>query len=417
MMLDRRDFLRISAAGLAVGAIPGCADMGKKAGPAKVVVVGAGFGGATAAKYLRVWSAGTIDVTVIDRNAQFVSCPMSNTVLGGLRTMDDLTRGYDGLKKHGVKMVNDEVTAIDTETRIVRTKTGSYPYDRLILSPGIDFNFASIQGYNPDSSKIVHAWRAGPQTVALRKQMEAMPDGGVIVVSMPAMPYRCPPGPYERVCMMAHYLKNNKPRSKIILLDANPDIVSKKGLFTKIWNETYAGMIEYRPNAKVVAVDEKAMTIKTEFDDIRGDVLNVIPPQRAGEVAQMAGVRVGNWCPVDFVSFESRVKRHVHVIGDAVDSSLPKSGHMANCIGKVCASAIVDLLAGKAADPVPVFANTCYSMASDKLAFHVATVVRYNPENQNLVVQPGGGVSAAPSELEATYANSWAANIWNDIFS
>lgn len=417
MDIDRRNFLKISAASAAVGVLPGCAGMNQPSGSAKVVVIGAGFGGATTAKYLRVWGGQTIDVTLIDSRDKFISCPLSNTVLGGLHGMDELTRSYDGLKKHGVNLVNDTVVGIDSDARIVKTARSSYRYDRLILSPGIDFMFDQIKGYNPDSEKILHAWKAGPQTVALKQQMDGMADGGTVVVSVPMTPYRCPPGPYERVCMMAHYLKKNKPGSRIIVLDANQDIVSKKGLFLKMWNETYPGLIEYRPNARVISVDEASMTVSTEFDDVKGDVLNVIPPQRAGEVTNMAGVRKGNWCPVQFRSYESTLRPYIHVIGDATQSTLPKSGHMANNMGKVCASVVLDLLAGREPEPVPVIGNTCYSVGSDTSAFHVATVYRYDAAKNEMVAQPGGGVSPAPSEREAAYAESWATNIWNDMFS
>jgi sulfide dehydrogenase [flavocytochrome c] flavoprotein chain len=429
MTIDRREFIKIAAAGAATGALPGCAIQTTSApkGPAKVVVIGAGYGGATTAKYLRVWSNNTIDVTVVDRNDKFVSCPMSNTVFAGMRTMDDITRDYETLKsKYGVKFVIDEVTGVDPVKRTVATAKGTIlNYDRLVIAPGVDFMYKEIEGASEKlaNEKIPHAWKAGPQTLLLRKQMEAMPDGGVILVAMPKAPYRCPPGPYERVCLMAQYLKDNKPKSKIIMLDANEDVASKPKLFKQAWAK-YGPLIEYKPNAKVVKVNGDTMTLSTEFEDVKGDVINLIPPQSAGEVTAKAGLgrdATGRWIPVSFVTYEAKGTPNIHCIGDAILSNYPRSGHMANNMGKIVASALVEIFAGREPDPVPVVANTCYSLVSKSTAVHVAAVFRYNKEKDEMTVQPGTlGTSPMEEdmrELEKAYADSWATNIWNDMFA
>ncbi|MDZ4202349.1 MAG: NAD(P)/FAD-dependent oxidoreductase [Gallionella sp.] len=423
MSLDRRDFLKLSMAGIAVGAFPGLAfassEIFRKKGQ-RVVIVGGGFGGATAAKYIRMWSNNKIEVVLVERNAQFVSCPMSNTVLGGTRTIADLTQSYDTLKKkYGIKLVHGEVTAIDTEKQAVMLAKGHLKYDRLIIAPGVDFMFEQVGGLNAAVAEesIPHAWKAGAQTTLLRSQLEAMPDGGVFALSIPKGPYRCPPGPYERACQVASYLKNNKPKSKVLILDANPDITSKKGLFMAAWKDLYPGMIEYRANAAVTQVDVAGKVAKTEFEDVKADVLNVIPPMKAGVVASMAGVvNVDNrWCSVDFLTYESKAHKKVHVIGDAVSAALPKSGHMATSQAKVCAAAIIEMLQGRAPDQNPTIANTCYSMVSDSEAMHVANVYRFNAEKQAMVAADGGGVSAQRSETEGALAGYWLKNILDDV--
>jgi NADH dehydrogenase FAD-containing subunit len=431
MSFDRREFLKVSVAGAAAGILPGCATEGGMGAPAamakgapKVVVIGAGWGGATCAKYLRVWDPNT-DVTVVDRMDKFYSCPLSNEVLLGMKTMDDITRTYDTLKsKYGIKFVIDEVTGIDSAKKVVKTAKGtSLPYDKLVLAPGVDFQFKEVEGYDAKAQEtIMHAWKAGPQTHTLRKQLEAMPDGGVFVIGMPKAPYRCPPGPYERVCLVAQYFKDHKPKSKVIMLDANEDVASKGKLFKQAWAKFPPGLIEYKPNAKVVKVNAATMTVSTEFEDIKGDVINIIPPQNAGETTNMAGCSrdaTGRWVPVDYVTYESNVK-DVHVIGDAILSNYPKSGHMANNMGKMTANALALIFAGKTPDPTPVVANTCYSMTSKTTAIHVVAVFKYDPEKKLMVVQKGGGVSPMEEdtrELEKAYAEAWATNIWNDMFA
>jgi sulfide dehydrogenase [flavocytochrome c] flavoprotein subunit len=414
--VNRRRFLAASAATLTACATP----LGK-AKP-RLVVVGAGFGGAAVAKYVASWDRG-IDITVVEQNERFISCPISNLVLGGNRTMQDITRSYDGLRKYSVELVRAQALAIDAAKRTVTLAGGkSLSYDRLVLSPGVDFLFGEVQGYEAAGARVLHAWKAGEQTVALRGRLEAMPDGGVYVLSVPIAPYRCPPGPYERACQVAHYFKQAKPRSKVLVLDGNPDVTSKGPLFKRAWEDLYKGIIEYRPNANVVAVDAAAMSVRTDFDTVKGDVLNIVPPQRAGDIAAKSGLITHNnrWCDVDWRTLESKAQPGVHLLGDATLSApgMPKSGHMANQHAKVCAAALVELLNGRAANPSPVMNNTCYSFVSDKEVIHVASVHQYDAGQNTLVAVKGaGGVSAARSELEGQYAWSWAQNIWADMLA
>jgi sulfite dehydrogenase len=414
--MKRRDFLKVSAA----LALAGCATPGGS--KARVVVIGGGYGGATAAKYIRMWDPG-IEVVMVERADVFTSCPISNLVLGGNRSMQDIRHGYDGLRKRGVQVVRDEATAVDVAKKTVKLARGAdLRYDRLVVSPAVDFLFDEVQGYAASQATVLHAWKAGEQTIALRQQLEAMKDGGVYVLSIPVAPYRCPPGPYERACQVAHYFKRAKPRSKIVLLDANPDVTSKGPLFKRAWEELYKGMIEYRGNAKVLGVDGKSMTVRTDFDTVKGDVLNVVPPQRAGDIAQKAGLITHNnrWCDVDWRTLESKAVKEVHVLGDATlsASAMPKSGHMANAHAKVCAAAVIELLNGRAPNPNPVMTNTCYSFVSDKEVIHVASVHQYDAaQNTILPVKGAGGVSAARSEQEGAYGWSWARNIWADMLA
>jgi sulfide dehydrogenase [flavocytochrome c] flavoprotein chain len=422
---NRREFLKVTAAGAASAVLAGCATTPEVRKPVgRVIVIGGGYGGATAAKYLRMWSQGTIEVFLIERNTEFISCPMSNLVLGGNRSMADITRSYAGLREHGVQVIRDEVTGIDTEKKRVKLRRiEDLPYDRLIVSPGVDFMHDQIGGYDAEAQKtILHAWKAGPETVALRQQLEAMRDGGVYILSVPKAPYRCPPGPYERACQVAFYLKQAKPRSKVLILDANEDVTSKGPLFKAAWRDLYGGIIEYRGNNEVKTVDAGAMTVKTEFDTIKGDVLNVLPPMRAGDVARSAGLITANnrWCGIDWLTMESVVHKGVHVLGDATLSAplMPKSGHMANQHAKIAAAAIVELMNGRQPSTAPLISNTCYSFVSDKEVIHVASVHTYDPKDKVLKVVPGsGGVSAQRGELEGVYGWGWAQNIWADMLA
>ena len=422
--INRRDFLRISGAATAASLLDGCAT-GPTA-PAKplgrVVVIGGGYGGATAAKYLRLWGRDTIEVLLIERNAEFVSCPASNLVLGGVRSMADITRSYARLGNHGVRVLHDEATAINPEKKKVSLRRiEDLPYDRLIVSPAVDLMFDEIEGYDAEAQKTaLTAWKAGPETAALRRQLEAMRDGGVFVIAIPRTPYRCPPGPYERACQVAFYFKQAKPRSKVLLLDANEDVVSKPALFKAAWSDLYKGIIEYRNNTEVRALDARAMVVKTDFDTIKGDVLNVLPPMRAGEIARNAGLTTGGtrWCGVNWLTMESLARKDIHVLGDATLSApaMPKSGHMANNHGKLAAAAIIELMNGRQPDPQPVIANTCYSFVSDKEVIHVASVHRYDAVQKTFTVVPSAsGVSAARNELEGAYGWAWAQNIWSDM--
>ncbi len=424
--MQRRQFVQTLAAGSALGSlglVTGCASTGGGSGP-HVVVVGGGYGGATAAKYTRLFSEGKVRVTLIEPNPAFISCPISNLVIQGSKTIADITTPYDGLSKnHGVKIVRDMVASIDPDKRMVKLASGGeLTYDRLIVSPGIDFLWNTLPGMASAEakSKVLHAWKAGEQTVALRKQLEAMPDGGVYALSIPLAPYRCPPGPYERACMVANYFKKAKPKSKVVIFDANDDIQSKKGLFLKAWDEHYKGMIEYRPKHNVVDVDASTNTLKFEFnDDFKAGVANVVPAMRAGDIAVKTGLATANarWCEVDFLTFESKAAKNIHVLGDAIQiaPAMPKSGHMANQHGKTCAAAVVSLLMGKEPPQLPLYANTCYSFVTDEDVVHVASVHRYDAEKKTMLTVPGsGGVSSAASELEGRYALAWARNIWAD---
>ena len=424
--MDRRQILQAASAASVLGLTAGCASVGGGAG-GKVVVVGGGYGGATAAKYIRLWSGGQVEVTLIEPNDAFVSCPISNLVLGGSKQMADITTSYDNLaRRHGVKIVKDRVAAIDADKRQVRlASSGALPYDRLVLSPGIDFMWDQLPGMNQPGAqdKVQHAWKAGPQTVALRKQLEAMPDGGVYALAIPLAPYRCPPGPYERACQVAHYFKQAKPKSKVLILDANDDVTSKGALFKKAWADRYPGLIEYRPKHQLVDVDAASGTLKFDFnDDVKAQVLNVLPPMRAGDVAHNAGLTTANqrWCEVDWLTMESKAAKNIHILGDALQiaPAMPKSGHMANQHGKVAAAAIVALLAGRAPNPLPLYNNTCYSFVSDTDVVHVASVHLYDAEKKTMLPVPGsGGLSPAASELEGRYAMAWARNIWADALA
>ena len=413
---------RLLAAGASLGglALAGCAST--PAGPSigRVVVIGGGFGGTTAARYLRMWG-GNVDVTLVERSASFVSCPISNLVVGGYKQIADITRGYDGLKSMGVKVLQGEVVAIDAAAKKVRLASGAeLAYDRLIVSPGVDFMNEQVGGLAAalDSGSVVHGWKAGPQTVALRKQLIDMPDGGVYAISIPKVPYRCPPGPYERACMVASYFKTAKPRSKVLVLDANPEIQSKKALFERAYAQHYQGIVEYRPNAELKEV--AGNVAKLEFEDVKADVLNVVPPQRAADLARSAGlVNINNrWVGVNWLTMESTVAPGIHVLGDATFPAplMPKSGHMANQHAKVAAAAVIQLLKGEAVNATPVVMNTCYSFVTAKDVIHVASVHQYDAAEKTFKTVPGsGGVSAGANQIEGRYALSWADNIWHDM--
>ncbi len=424
---SRRRVVQALGAGSALGMLGACASYApqissKKLG--RILVVGAGYGGATAAKYLKHWGGPGMEVVLIDRTPAFVSCPLSNLVIGGSRTIAEQTVGYDGLRALGITVLVDEVDRIDTaKKKVSLKKIADQSYDRIVVSPGVDFNFGAIKGLDEQAQKtVLHAWKAGQQTVDLRRQLEAMPDGGTYLLSIPQAPYRCPPGPYERVCQVAHYFKTRKPRSKIIVLDANEKITSKGALFSKAWNDLYKGIIDYRPSNKVVEVDARSRTVTTEFGDrIRADVLNVIAPQEAGLIARKAGLVNANnrWCTVDWLTLESTAAKDVHVLGDSTLSApaMPKSGHMANQHGKAVAAAIVEMMNGRAPQP-SMMANTCYSFVDDTNVVHVASVHQYDAAKKTIVAIKGaGGLSPSANALEGAYAKAWAANIWKDMFA
>lgn len=420
--MNRRHFLKASTAlALLSGPVSAFAMRG-----AKVVVIGGGYGGATAAKYIRLLSEHKIDVTLVEPDKEFISCPLSNLVLGGSRKLADISRPYATLTNHhGIRIVHELATAIDTSARIIRLSGGStLSYDKLVLSPGIELNMSSIEGLTEAhaSGQILQAWKAGPETQALRRQLDAMQDGDVYAITIPEAPFRCPPGPYERACQVAWYFKNFKPKSKVLVLDANQDVVSKPALFRKVWDEQYKGIVEYRNQHKAVAVSAKEGLIKFDVQgDVKADVINALPPMRAGKIALQTGLANmadNRWCGVNYQSFESSVAKDIFVIGDAIQVAqlMPKSGHMANNHAKVAAAAIVAQLNGLEINPAPMLTNTCYSFIDDRNVIHVASVHEYVATERTFkVVQGSGGLSTGPTELEGSYANTWARSIWADM--
>jgi NADH dehydrogenase FAD-containing subunit len=422
----RRSFLQSTAA-LSLLGLAGCASTSVPS-KAKVVVIGGGYGGATAAKYVRLLSDHKIDVVLIEPQDVFISCPISNLVLSGGKQLSDLTTSYAGLSRaHGITVVKDYANAIDTAKKTVTLAGGAtIAYDKLVVSPGVELMFGSIDGLKEAnaSGRVLQAWKAGAETVALRRQLEAMPDGGVYAITIPEAPYRCPPGPYERASVIAGYFKAAKPRSKVLILDANPDVTSKGPLFKKVWAEQYKGIVEYRGQHKATAVDAKTGIIKFDVqDDVKANVLNVLPAMRAGTIAMQAGLNNqanNRWCGVNYLTFESTAAKDVHVLGDSIQvaPAMPKSGHMANNHGKVAAAAIVAQLSGWDVNPAPMLTNTCYSFVDNKNVIHVASVHEYVAAEKTFKAVAGsGGVSTGPTELEGVYALNWASNIWADTLA
>ena len=421
--MQRRSLLASSAA-LGLLGLAGCATSQIPA-KARVVVIGGGYGGATAARYVRMLSDHRIDVVLVEPADAFISCPISNLVIGGSKQLADITTAYSGLsRRHGITVVKDTVAAIDPASRSVRLAGGaSIGYDKLVVSPGVDLQLDRVDGLAQAhaSGRALHAWKAGAETVALRRQLQDLPDGGVYAISIPEAPYRCPPGPYERACQVAWYFKNAKPRSKVLILDANPDVTSKGPLFKKVWAEQYPGIVEYRSQHKLSAVDGRTGTLKFEVhDDVKAGVLNVVPPQRAGLIAVQSGLAnlvANRWVGVNYQTFEATAASDVHVIGDAIQiaPAMPKSGHMANAHAKVAAAAIVARLSGWEPNPAPMLTNTCYSFVDDRNVIHVASVHEYVAAEKTFKAVTGsGGLSPAPSQQEGVYAMNWARNIWTD---
>ena len=415
-MIGRRDL--VAAGGLVLA---GCATS-PSASAGRVVVVGGGFGGATAARYLKLWGGAAVDVTLVERNEGFISCPMSNLVIAGVRDPLSISHGYSGLAAQGIKRLRAEVVGIDPAGKTLRLADGStLRWDRLVLAPGIGFMLDAVPGLAAalDSGRAVHAWKAGAQTLMLRHQLENLPDGGVVLMSIPKAPYRCPPGPYERACLIASYLRRAKPRAKLLVLDANPEIQSKKALFERAFSQHHAGVLEYRPNAELKEVTGDGIA-RFEFEDVRADVLNLIPPQRAGELAADFANVNRRWVGVDWLTMQAQAAPGVHVVGDAIlsASGMPKSGHLANQQAKLAAAAVLALLKGEAVNPAPVVMNTCYSFVTPTEAMHVASVHQYDAAEKTMKAVPGaGGVSPAASAAEAAIALGWADNIWADTLA
>lgn len=422
--MNRRLFLGQSVALLGATTGMNKLALASKKTKAQVVVVGAGYGGATAAKYIRMLSNEGIAVTLVEPNGEFISCPLSNLVIGGSEQIGALTTSYEGLpSKYGIKMVKGRVQRVDADNKTVTTNDGTtLSYDKLVLAPGIDMDFGAIEGLAQASRDGValQSWKAGPETVALRQQLVDMPDGGVVALSIPLAPYRCPPGPYERACQVANYLKQNKPKSKIIVLDANPDVTSKGKLFKQAWSDLYEGYVDYRPSHQVAAIDAKTKTIKFEFeDDLKADVLNILPPMHAGTIVRDTGLANMNnrWAEVTFLDFASTQAKDIIVLGDSIQPApgMPKSGHMANAQAKVAAAAIVAEINDFPVNPQPVVTNTCYSFVNNSEVVHVASVHQYVSDQATFIAVKGaGGLSPEPNQLEGIYAWGWAKNIWSD---
>ena len=418
---SRRQFLTSASAVGAAALLPLPAVA--QAAP-RVVVIGGGFGGASCARALKALDPG-VTVTLIEANRTFTACPFSNGVIAGMRELGAQQFTYDKILATGIVVATTMANAVDPQARAVSLADGTrLTYDRLVLAPGVDIRWDALPGYNEAAAaQMPHAWKAGEQTTLLRRQIEAMDDGGVVVISSPANPFRCPPGPYERASLIAHYLKAKKPRSKVIILDAK-DNFSKQRLFQSAWKELYPDNLEWvalSKGGKVTTVEVASKTLVTDFDKVKADVANVIPPQKAGHIAEVAGVadRTG-WCPIDPVTFESKLVPNIHVLGDAtIAGGMPKSAFTANAQAKVCAAAIAQLLSG-ATPGEPKLINTCYSLVAPDYGISVAGV--YRPVNGVLTdVEGAGGVSPADAPRaqraqEAMFANAWFQTITAEVF-
>ncbi len=391
---------------------------------ARVVVIGAGFGGATAARELRRLSGGLLEVILIEPRAQFISCPLSNQVVAGFRPFTDLIRSYGRLDvDDGIICVRDWASAIDLPTKTVRlVRGGTLRYDKLVLAPGVEMMFEAVEGlrHAQETGQILQAWTGDEEIRALWRQLEAMRDGGVFALSIPEIPYRCPPAPYERACLVAAYLKRHKPRSKVLVLDANPDVTAQPERFRAAWQGLYGGLIEYRAEHQVTGVDARTRTVRFDVqEDVRADVLNILPPMRAGAIAQRSGLANINarWCEVDFPSFASIRDPAIHVLGDSIQTAaqMPKSAQMANSHAKVAALAVVAELSEATPQTRLILASTCYSFIARNAAFHVETVHDYVPALRTFRLVPRAGAAApAPSAQEAQAAWVWARALWAD---
>jgi NADPH-dependent 2,4-dienoyl-CoA reductase/sulfur reductase-like enzyme len=415
----RRAVARGIAASAAAAALP-CPSFAQSA--ARIVVIGGGFGGASCARALRKLDAG-LQVTLIEPNRIFTACPFSNEVIAGLREIEAQQFGYDKIVADGVTVIPQAAAKVDPHARTVGLADGSsVGYDRLVLAPGIDLRFDALPGYDEAASlKMPHAWKAGEQTTLLRKQIEAMEDGGVVVLAVPAAPLRCPPAPYERASLIAHYLKTKKPRSKILILDAK-DGFSQQRLFEAAWKELYPGMIEriaLSQGGRVTSVDPATGTIVTDFGNYTAQVASVIPPQKAGRVAEIAGAADNTgWCPIDPVSFGSKLLPNVHVIGDAcIAGQIPKSASAANAQGNACAAVIANLISGKSPD-MPRLNGACYNTVAPGYAFSLSGI--YQPkEDQFAEVEVRTSPVDAPRDVrqqEAEKAQNWFKTITVDAF-
>ncbi len=428
---NRRSFLKTVGLGTAAATAATYAPFAIGGSGKRVVVVGGGMGGAVAAKYIRMMDK-SIDVTLIEANKDYFTGFTSNLVISGQRSLDSIKFGYDGLRGHGVNVVIDKVTDIDANAKSVKTASGqSFAYDRCIVAPGIDFRYDKIDGFNEGvaNSKITHAWKAGSQTTMLRDQVHSMKKGGTVVISAPPNPFRCPPGPYERTSQISSYLKQHNPTAKNLVRD-DKEKFSKFGLFTGGWKKHYGygtdnSMIEWvkgSAGGKIESLDVGGMTVSGDVDDYKGDVINIIPAQKAGHIAHVAGLtNASGWCPIEGKTFESTIHKNIHVVGDAaIQSPLPKSGYAANSEGKVCAAAVVALLNGQSA-PDPSYVNTCYSVIAPGDGISVAMVYAYK-DGKIVKIKGSGGLTPSKTfnvklrEREEHYGYSWFDNITNDTF-
>ena len=416
--LSRRHFLKLMGLSAAISASPRIL-RAQTGAVARVIVVGGGFAGATIAKYLRDWSGGGVAVTLVDANPAHISCILSNLVLNGSYRLEQITFDYNALSQnHGVNFVQGHAEAVGSANggHYVQVDGRILHCDRLILAPGIDFD--PIPGL--DLTKIPHAWQAGPQTTLLQRQLAAMPAGGTFVMTVPLAPYRCPPGPYERACLVADYLKRTKPGSKVVVLDANPGIVAEPHTFTTAFNQTYAGMLSYRPNATVLSVDSDRRSVVTNQGQFNASVLNIIPPQKAAGIVADAGLIPpnGRWAPVNPLNYESTLLPGVHVIGDSQGTAQPKSGHIANAEAKVCADAILRAFAGEQPDPLPMTNSACYSPITANTASWLTAVFAYDPASGTMKVVPDSfGEATTPSQDNFKEMFKWANNLFADTFA
>jgi len=433
MSISRRNFIKYTSAAAIGTAAFGChhgknVNVNTKSGiimPKKgkrVVVLGGGWGGNIAAKYIKLEDP-SIDVVLVEKEDNFISCPVSNWVIGGFKTMADITRPYDNLSKnYGIKVLKATATGLDPVSKKLITDKGEVEYDKLLVSPGISYAYDSIEGLNNPTAidMFPAAFKAGPETVKLRDRIQAMKPGGVVLVSVPEKPYRCPPGPYERICLIADYLKKNKPGSKVVVFDSNFDIASKAKLFHAAWKDYYSDIIEYVPDNYVTKVDVGSGRVISEQGDIKPDVANIIPKMQAGKVCfdmDLMSKPDDKWVRAEPYTFESYKFKDVHVVGDATHNGavggVPKSGYVANSMGKVAASAIVRLLNGK--EPAePTFVNTCYSLVSEEEAIFVSAVYEYNKDMKR-IKKITGGLSPERGKLFGKHAEDWATSIWQDM--
>ncbi|GAB5457849.1 MAG: NAD(P)/FAD-dependent oxidoreductase [Henriciella sp.] len=416
--LDRRALL----GGIGIGAMASLAAPAWARTKAKVVIIGGGFGGATAARQIKRLLPDT-HVTLIEPNKTYMACPFSNLVITGQRPLAVQEFSYRGLEREGIEIVYDRAARVDTKA-VTLNGGAQLPYDRLILSPGIDMRWSALEGYDQAAAgRLLHGWKAGPQTTLLQNQLTSLEDGGLVIMSVPAAPYRCPPGPYERASLIAHYLKTNKPKSKLIILDAK-DRFSKMPLFQEAWAQHYPDHLEWRAasqDGRVSRVDADAMTVSTDFEDIKAAMINVIPPQKAGAIAEVAGVTdATGWCPINPVTFESVLQPRIHVIGDAtIASPMPKSAFSANLQGKLCAIAVAQMLGGEQPKPT-ILANTCYSYTAPQEAVSIVGVYTNNGGQFSSIEGAGGlspsGAPIAVRRAEAAQAESWFKAVTEEAF-